>query len=338
MAMSTIRTRYRGVAAAAALSALWISSGMGQASAQEEKLIRAAGNRSASVVALWGFNPFGKKYGLRVEVNATTTNADMQRALQTGGVELASLGYQSPAVMAEQKVSNIKVITGAYVGGQNLIMRKGVELRSWKDLEGKKIGRPPGTYVMILFTLAAQEYGVDLTKVNLINTTAAGVTELQALKNGDLDGLLHWTPVIDRAVLDDYAYFPSCCDIGSTPTYGAGNQIIGANTEFLKDKTTVSNFLKAYLEALDYYNKNNDKAAELIAQYTGANVSVMREALKHSKWDPRVDVQAAVNVAKQGPAFGFTKADMSGEVRNYFDLSALSEATGKPVAELSTLR
>jgi ABC-type nitrate/sulfonate/bicarbonate transport system substrate-binding protein len=311
---------------------------MAESRAQDEKLIRASANRSASVVSLWGFNPFGKKYGLRVEVSAATTNADMQRAVQTGGVELASLGYQSPAVMAEQKVSTVKVIAGSYVGGQNLIMRKGVELRSWKDLESKRIGRPPGTYVMILFTLAAQEFGVDLAKVNLINTTAAGITELQALKGGDLDGMLHWSPVIDRAVLDGYAYFPSCCDIGATPTYGAGNQLIGANTNFLKDKATVLNFMKAFLEAQEYYSKNKDKAAELIAQYSGASVAVINEALKRSRWDARADIQAAINVAKKGPAFGFTKADMSGEVRNYFDLSLLAEATGKPIAELSTLR
>jgi ABC-type nitrate/sulfonate/bicarbonate transport system substrate-binding protein len=142
-----------------------MSAGIDELRAQDNKLIRVSANRSASAVSLWGFDPFGKKYGLRVEVNAATTNADMQRAVQSGGVEIATLGYQMPAVMAEQKVSNVKIIAGASVGGQNLIMRKGAELRSWKDLEGKRIGRPPGTYVMILFTLAAQEFGVDLTKV-----------------------------------------------------------------------------------------------------------------------------------------------------------------------------
>jgi len=337
MTILKIRAAHRAIAVSALL-AVCMSAGIDELRAQDSKLIRVTAARSATAVSLWGFDPFGKKYGLRVEVNAATTNADMQRAVQSGGVEIATLGYQGPAVMAEQKVSNVKIIAGASVGGQNLIMRKGVELRSWKDLEGKRIGRPPGTYVMILFTLAAQEFGVDLTKVNLINTTAAGVTELQALKSGDLDGLLHWSPVIDRAVMDDYAYFPTCCDIGTTPTFGPGNQTIAANTDFLKDKTTALNFVKAFVEAQDYYNKNKDKAAELIEQYTSTSVVTMREALKRGHWDTRVDVSAAVNLAKHGPAFGFTKGDRSGEVGNYIDLSLLAEATGKPIAELSTLR
>ena len=58
--------------------------------------------------------------------------------------------------------------------------------------------------------------------------------------------------------------------------------------------------------------------------------------MKHSKWDYRVDIQNAINVAKQGPKFGFTKADMSGKVASYFDLSYLAEATGKPVDQLDT--
>ncbi|MBI3758500.1 MAG: ABC transporter substrate-binding protein [Deltaproteobacteria bacterium] len=324
--------------AAVALGIIVAAIADARAQDQQEKLIRVSAARSASAAGLWGFNPFGKKYGLRTEVTAAATNADMQRALQSGGVEVATLGYQSAAVLAEQKISNVKIIAGASVGGQNLIMRKGVELRSWKELEGKRIGRPPGTYVMILFALAAQEFGVDLAKVNLINTTPAGVTELQALKNGDLDGWLHWSPVIDRAVAEGYAYYPSCCDIGSTSTYGAGNQIVAANTEFLKDRTTALNFPNAYLEALEYYNKNTDKAAELIAQYTSANVNVLQDAIKRSRWDPRVNVQTAVNLAKHGPTFGFTKADMSADVPNFFDLNLLAEASGRPVAELSRLR
>jgi len=85
-------------------------------------------------------------------------------------------------------------------------------------------------------------------------------------------------------------------------------------------------------------NKNKEKAAELIEQYTSTSVAIMREALKRGHWDSRVDVSAAVNLAKQGPAFGYTKGDVSSEVPKYFDLSLQAEATGKPVAELSTLR
>lgn len=237
--------------------------------------------------------------------------------------------------MAEQNVADIKIVAGEQFGGQNLIIRKGVYFSSWKDLEGKRIGRPPGSYAAILFSLAAQENGVDLSKVNLINTTAAGPAELEALKSGDLDGLVLWSPIIDRAVVEGYAYYPSCCDIGKTKKYGGGNQVIAANTAFLKDRQTATRFLKAYSESLSYYVANPDKAVGLITEYTGVNKDIIAEAWKHAIWNIRADVPTMVNVAKQGPVFGFTKADVSGKVADYVDMSYLAEATGNSVSDLT---
>jgi len=308
----------------------------GHAAEGDGKLVRATLSRSLSAPFLWGFNPVGEKYGLRVQVLDAITNADQQRNIQTGGVEVGSVGYQSAAVMAEQNIGNVKIIAGMYIGGQNLIMRKGVELRSWKDIEGKKIGRPPGSYAGVLFTLAAEINGVDLSKVNLVNITPAGAPELQALKNGDIDGFVLWSPTIDRAVVDGYGYYPECCDIGATRQFGAGNQLLAANTEFLKDRKQTVTFLKAYVEAMDYYSRNPDKTVALVAQYTGGGAAILNEAMRHSRWTYRVDIQNAINVAKQGPKFGFTKADMSEKVPVYFDLSYLAEATGQPADQLSS--
>ncbi len=204
--------------------------------ADEPTHVRITVARSVSGIPLWGIGPFAEKAGFRVEYIPAGTNADMQRNLQSG-VEVGTLGYQSAGIMAEQNVTNVKIVAGEQQGLQNLIMRNGVKLNSWKELEGKRIGRPPGSYVAILFTLAARENGVDLSKVNMINTTSAGPAELQALKNGDLDGLVLWSPVIDRAVVEGYAYYPACCDVGSTEKYGAGSQILAANADFLKNSS-----------------------------------------------------------------------------------------------------
>jgi ABC-type nitrate/sulfonate/bicarbonate transport system substrate-binding protein len=302
--------------------------------ADEPRIVRITLARSVSSIPLWGIGPFAEKAGFHIEYIPAGTNADMQRNIQ-GGVELGTLGYQSAAIMAEQNVANIKIVAGEQFGGQNLIIRKGVNFNSWKDLEGKRIGRPPGSYVAILFSLAAQENGVDLSKVKLVNTTAAGPAELQALKSGDLDGLVLWSPIIDRAVVEGYGFYPSCCDIGKTKKYGGGNQVIAANTDFLKDRQTAARFLKAYSDSLNYYVANRDKAVSLITEYSGVNKEIIAEAWKHATWSIRADVPTMVNVARQGPAFGFTKTDMSGKVPEYVDMSYLAQATGSSVSGLS---
>jgi len=330
--MRTCIWRCSGILALALLAGI-IAAGC-DTRADTPKPVRITVARSVSGIPLWGIGPFAEAAGFRVEYIPAGTNAEMQRNLQSG-VEIGTLGYQSPAVMAEQNVTNVKIVAGEQLGGQNLIMRKGVELNSWKDLEGKRLGRPPGSYVAILFTLAAKENGVDLSRVSLLNTTSAGPAELQALKSGDLDGLALWSPVIDRAVVEGYAYYPACCDIGQTEKYGGGNQILAANTDFLKDRETAVKFLKAYADSLEFYVKNPEKAVRLITEYTGVSKEVIAEAWKHGIWDVRADVRTMINVASQGPVFGFSKSDVSAKVPNYVDMSYLSAATGKPVDQLT---
>jgi sulfonate transport system substrate-binding protein len=326
-----IRTSY-GVLAVALAAPIVAAAANSRADALKPVRITVA--RSVSGIPLWGIGPFAQAAGFRVEYIPAGTNAEMQRNLQSG-IEVGTLGYQSPAIMAEQNVANVKVVAGEQLGGQNLIMRKGVELNSWKDLEGKRLGRPPGSYVAILFTLAAKENGVDLSKVSLLNATSAGPAELQALKSGDLDGLVLWSPLIDRAVVEGYGYYPACCDIGKTEKYGGGNQILAANTEFLKDRATAVKFLKAYADSLEFYVSNPDKAVGLITEYTGVGKDVIAEAWKHGIWDVRADVRTMINVAGQGPAFGFSKSDTSARVPDYVDMGYLSAATGKPVDQLT---
>lgn len=303
-----------------------------------KKIVRMASARGVIFYPLWGIEPFAEKYGIHTEMIPIMTNADQQRALQTGDADVATQGYVNPAIMAEQNVTNVKIISGLYLGGQNLIMRKGVELKSWHDLEGKKIGRAPGTFAQVLFILAAEANDVDISKVNLVNVTAVGTAELQALKNGDLDGLVMFSPTVDRGVVEGYAYYPPCCDISSTAKFDGRNQLLAANTDFLKDRETAVNFLKAYLDSEKYYLQNRDKAVEVATQYTGVSKDVVQEALKHATLEHRVDVQTAIDIAKEGPKFGFTKNDLSDKVAAYFDLSYLSSAAGLPINQLDTLR
>ena len=196
-----------------------------------------------------------------------------------------------------------------------------------------------GLEFLFLHTLCSRSSGngVDVSKIKLVNTTAFGTAELQALKSGDLDGLVMYSPIIDRAVVEGYAEYPPCCDTLSTKSSDEPNQVYAASTSFLQDRATAVKLLKEYLEAEAFYQTNPEKALDVTAKCTGVPLPVLLEASKHFAWDHRVDLQSAVNVAKEGPEFGFTKADNSTKIPGLFDLSFLSEASGTPIDRLSTI-
>ena len=117
-------------------------------------------------------------------------------------------------------------------------------------------------------------------------------------------------------MIDGYAHYPACCDIGSTAKFGSRNQILGANAEFLKDRRFAINFLKALVEAQDFFTRNPDRTVDVIR--------------RHATLDIRADIRLPLM-----PKFGFTKAGMNAAVAAYFDLSYLSKTTAGPVVELS---
>src|SRR5215469_6904988 len=62
-----------------------------------KKVVRMASARGVIFYPLWGIEPFAEKYGIRTEMIPIMTNAEQQRALQTGGADVATQGYVNPA-------------------------------------------------------------------------------------------------------------------------------------------------------------------------------------------------------------------------------------------------
>ena len=206
-----------------------------------------------------------------------------------------------------------------------------------KALEGKRIGQVPGSWVAVLFALAARANGVNREKVDMVNIPLIGSTQLQALKSGDIDGVVTWPPNSDAAIVQASASIRRAAILDRRKNTGPGIDCFGEFNIPSGQKDSI-NFMKSYVESMNYYVQNPDKAVELITEYSSAPKVVVTEALKHGRWTVHVDLKALANVARAGPSFGFTKTDQSDRVANVVDLDPLSEATGESVQSLSTLQ
>jgi len=298
----------------------------------EGPVVRIAASRGVVSAPIWNVANHAAHHGFSTQMSVLFTYADQQRAAQNKQTELATTGINNPAIIADQEIANLRMIAGQQFGGQNLILRKGVTANTWKELEGKTIGVVPGTYVRALFLIAAQEGGADLNKIKLPNVSV-GATALEALRKGDLDGVVLFAPMTDQLVVEGSGYYPPKLDIGAC-SLGPANGGILANTDFLANKTLAVNFMKAYVASLQEM-QNEAAFVKVATQLAGIQPPVAQEAFRNMVFSEMIDMKAVVEAAKLGPRFGYTKSDVSAKVSGLVDFGPLMAATGKTQDQLT---
>jgi len=75
-----------------------------------------------------------------------------------------------------------------------VIGRNGTKFESWEDLKGKKIAIAPGSAVWFQLAATLVERGVPYNSFEAVNIQGGGANFDQALKKGDVDGIVTWEP------------------------------------------------------------------------------------------------------------------------------------------------
>jgi ABC-type nitrate/sulfonate/bicarbonate transport system substrate-binding protein len=276
---------------------------------------------------------FSKKYGIDVEVVQMRRYADQQLALTTNQVDIAVLGYVNIGLMEEKGFRDYKAISGVFSRGQNLTLANGVDAKSWKDLEGRKLGTAPNSLAELLFKSTAKANGADITKITTVSFAAGGPPMLSALKSREIDGFVSWEPNNAEASLGKYGYYSSL-DISANDTQGV-NGLLAVNTAFAqKNHKAVVGFLKAFVEATNVLNGDKARYQTVAVQVTGSSPEVVKEAIPHGELDYKLYAKEARALLQLVQSAGIIQVDTVPAVDRQFDYSFLSEATGKPAAEL----
>ncbi len=292
--------------------------------------------REISEAFLWDLSRFSQKYGITPECVEFAAYAESMQAVARGDVDLGYSGIPQIATAADGNLS-VKAVAGYGLGGQNIVLRKGVTASAWSDLQGKRICAPLPSGAGIMLRIALLENDVDLSKVQLIDSGFVGQANLQALQAGNCDGLVMWSPIVDTAVVDGYAHYATpLLDLSTATSIGAANGILFAGARLLKDRALLVDFLKAYTESLEFMRSHPDEWRSVAIQLTGVRSDVVAEALKHQGLNYNLDLAAARAAAKYGPQFGYAKSDVSSSVASFVDASFLSAATGKTAGELTS--
>ena len=239
---------------------------------------------------------FFKEEGLDVE-NKLMTGPDENASLVASGDAKICFGsmYNNISVAANGvKVKVVSPLVNA-AGTQSVVARKGLEINSPQDLEGKKIGMTNGAGVLIAIRNMCKATGVDINKIQFINL---GVSDqLAALDRGDIDAMAAWEPWIGKAL-----------DHGGTLLFsGTKSNLPGAQGDvhwidfymtlqvtqdfYDKNPETVEKLLRALHKATDYINEHPEDAAKIIAKRINIDEKECLRIRQENKYTMQYDQQ-----------------------------------------------
>jgi NitT/TauT family transport system substrate-binding protein len=219
------------------------------------------------------------------------------------------------------------------VGAEEVVFHKDVKITSWKDVEGKRIARVPGSFAEFRFRVAAAHHGVDLSKVQLKDFGFSYVTLNLALKRRDVDALVIWAPGMVMPIVEGFGYLPPI-SIHDTPI-GNINGVFGMSTAFLsKNPDVAEKLLRAFVEATQYYAGNAEEWVKGARGITGAEIPVLQEGIKHVELTNNIYMARAVSFAKIAFKENLVSKDASDVIGQWLHYDLLMKVTGKSRKEL----
>jgi len=335
--VSTTSRRAAYVAAAAlAVVGCAIAGQIAQASTQLSRTVTYVSvgcSPTANEAFLYNLAKFSSKYGIAPTCETVATYPLSLEGVAQGSLDVAITGVPQVATIASSHLNNIKVVGGYEVAAQGLIFKNGFNPTSWSQLSGKNICGPGATGVGEMLRIAIAQK--DVKNVTLTETGYSPASNLQALKDGQCDALAMWSPVLDTAVADGYGHYSKQVDLNTATTIGPGNAVLIAGKYMLNNRPLLVDFLKAYVQSMDYTRAHPTVWASLGAQLSGSSLRVVKESLAHGDISYDIDVKGAEAAARYGVEFGYATSDTSAIIRKYIDASYLAAATGLPVSAIT---
>lgn len=256
--------------------------------------------------------------------------ADARTALLANSLDMATVGPADLAIALAGGSRNMVGIMGVGSSPKYVIGRKGVQLDSWKDLSGKKVGIAPGSAVWFQFAATLTEQKVPYNSFTAVNIQGGGANFNQALKRGDVDAIVIWEPFESIPVIEGYGYFAKPLEYSQSKSVGAELGMIAASrVATASKKDAVQRFVWAYTKAMEDLAGSRENFAQAYAKLTGLPIETARPASANIKLGGVVDLDQIKRQASAFHKLGVIQKDVSGEIADFWDTSFVKNAGGK---------
>ena len=271
-----------------------------------------------------------KKLGVDLKLVEFVRYADARTALLAGSLDAASVGPADLAISLAQGSTNVVGLMGVGSSPKYVIGRNGVKFDTWGDLKGKKIAIAPGSAVWFQFAATLVENGIPYNSFEAVNIQGGGANFDQALKKGDVDGLVTWEPFESIPVMDGYGFFAKGLEYSSSKAVGAELGMFMASKQAVDGKrAALERFVWAYLKKEEELAKSPAAFGDAYAKLSGMAPDVAAQAAKIIKLGEVISPDQIKRQAKGFADLGVIQKDVSDQIDAHWDGSFVDKALGK---------
>lgn len=237
---------------------------------------------------------FFKEEGLNVTNTLIESGPDMASLVASGDAAISLQTNFMDIILASSGVG-VKIVAplAQIAGTQAVVAAPGIEIKDPSDLEGLTFGIPAGADVQIAINKMAEEYGVDLDKLEVANL---GPTDaLTALQNGNIDVMAAWEPFITKGTATGGTFLFS----GTKDNLSGQNEDVDwmsvhstlqVTDKYLEENpNTVKAVLRAIEKATAYINENPEEAIEILAPELHLEEDELAEIMSRNVYSMTVD-------------------------------------------------
>lgn len=292
----------------------------GSSDASEDGLITVKiatdGTATGSAVALGVQMGFFEEQGLKVELTASPNPPAGVAALQSNEIDVASVPV-IPALNAQAEGINIVSIApvAGYTGDpaldadydvQSIMIPAGSDIKTAKDLEGRKVGIPARKAIFEAFIIdEVTKQGGDPSTIEWIALDF--VSQVEALDQGRIDAAALPLPFNVEAENNGATtlWYPSLAfyEKGQTSTW-----LISPKMQ--EDPGLVKKIQDAILKSNEYANEHRDEAIDAGSELTGISPDELRASGKFNYFPNTLDVDALKIANDKLVAMNFIKASV----------------------------
>ncbi|MFG1357963.1 ABC transporter substrate-binding protein [Xanthobacter pseudotagetidis] len=269
------------------------------------------------------------------EMNIEMKGVEFQRYADTRTAissKQADIGMTGGTLLVQALAGgNEDLIALMGVAGEKIypVVRDGVKIESWSDLKGKKIAAAVGGNVWTQWVAKLVEEKIPYGDLQVSGIQGGGQNFNIALKRGDIDVAILWSPFNAMPIVEGYAYWPKALEFGMSQPVGGEQGIWTVHKDVLKEKRDlIERFLWAYKAAEARVAKDEATKAEAIEKFTGVKPEVAKAVAELTVYGAQATPKSLEAMAKLMAQQGIVNKDVSAMIPAHFDTSLAAKASG----------